>query len=73
TLLFLVREGAPGMVRARQTSLDETRTQARVELRDVEAELLGGGDADVPAALAAVGDVAATVVAAEAVGAAERA
>ncbi|MFI7318815.1 acyl-CoA dehydrogenase family protein [Streptomyces venezuelae] len=73
TLLFLVREGAPGMVRARQTSLDETRTQARVELRDVDAELLGDGDADVPAALAAVGDVAATVVAAEAVGAAERA
>ncbi|QEU93674.1 acyl-CoA dehydrogenase family protein [Streptomyces kanamyceticus] len=100
TLLFLVREGAAGMVRARQTALDETRTQARVELRDVEAELLGddqvvgqdvgqgdgqgvgqgdgqgdqqGGDrVDVPAALAAVGDVAATVVAAEAVGAADR-
>ncbi|MEU7583830.1 acyl-CoA dehydrogenase family protein [Streptomyces sp. NPDC041068] len=76
TLLFLVREGAPGMVRARQTGLDETRTQARVELRDVEAELLGADtadEADVPDALAAVGDVAATVVAAELVGAADRA
>ncbi|MFD4631281.1 acyl-CoA dehydrogenase family protein [Streptomyces sp. NPDC058284] len=73
TLLFLVREGARGMARARQTALDETRTQARVELRDVAAELLGGDEADVPAALAAVGDVAATVVAAESVGAADRA
>ncbi|MEV5979061.1 acyl-CoA dehydrogenase family protein [Streptomyces sp. NPDC052114] len=81
TLLFLVREGAAGMVRTRQTALDETRTQARVELRDVAAELLGtdrtaeGGGAegaDVPDALAAVGDIAATVVAAELVGAADR-
>ncbi|MGW6021490.1 acyl-CoA dehydrogenase family protein [Streptomyces sp. NPDC055099] len=76
TLLYLVREGAAGLVRTRQTSLDETRPQARVELRDVEAELLGSGiaeDAEVPGALAAVGDVAATVLAAEAVGAADRA
>ncbi|MFF1714196.1 acyl-CoA dehydrogenase family protein [Streptomyces sp. NPDC058268] len=74
TLLYLVREGAAGLVRTRQTSLDETRPQARVELRDVEAELLGAADdADVPGALAAVGDVAATVLAAEAVGAADRA
>ncbi|MGW7079443.1 acyl-CoA dehydrogenase family protein [Streptomyces sp. NPDC054871] len=74
TLLYLVREGAAGLVRTRQTSLDETRPQARVELRDVEAELLGSADdADVPGALDAVGDVAATVLAAEAVGAADRA
>lgn len=74
TLLFLVREGARGMVRARQTALDETRALARVELRDVEAELLGPDDASrVPAALEDVGDVAATVLAAEAVGAADRA
>ncbi|MEV6754849.1 acyl-CoA dehydrogenase family protein [Streptomyces sp. NPDC051214] len=74
TLLYLVREGAAGLVRTRQTSLDETRPQARVELRDVQAELLGAADdADVPGALAAVGDVAATVLAAEAVGAADRA
>lgn len=74
TLLYLVREGAAGLVRTRQTSLDETRPQARVELRDVEAELLGtADDADVPGALAAVGDVAAAVLAAEAVGAADRA
>ncbi|CAM5481075.1 acyl-CoA dehydrogenase [Streptomyces avidinii] len=40
-LLFLVREDAPGLVRARQATLDETRPQGRIELRDVEAELLG--------------------------------
>ncbi|MFE6160851.1 acyl-CoA dehydrogenase family protein [Streptomyces sp. NPDC056486] len=74
TLLYLVHEGAAGLVRTRQTSLDETRPQARVELRDVEAELLGSADdADVPGALAEVGDAAATVLAAEAVGAADRA
>ncbi|MGW1890036.1 acyl-CoA dehydrogenase family protein [Streptomyces sp. NPDC002004] len=74
TLLFLVREGAGGLVRVRRTSLDETRPQARVELRDVEAELLGGDDrCDVPAALAAMGDTAAAVLAVEAVGAADRA
>ncbi|MEU1018647.1 acyl-CoA dehydrogenase family protein [Streptomyces sp. NPDC005898] len=73
TRLFLVREGAPGMARTRRTSLDETRAQARVELRDVRAELLGDDDGDVPGVLAAVGDAAATVLAAEAVGAAERA
>ncbi|MFF8657981.1 acyl-CoA dehydrogenase family protein [Streptomyces huasconensis] len=73
TLLFLVREGATGMARTRQTSLDETRAQARLELRDVRAELLGDAEGDVPGALAAAGDVAATVLAAEAVGAADRA
>lgn len=41
TLLFLVREDAPGLVRSRQTTLDETRPQARIQLRDVPAELLG--------------------------------
>ncbi|MCT9003330.1 acyl-CoA dehydrogenase family protein [Streptomyces sp. NPDC054766] len=73
TLLFLVRADADGLVRARQTSLDPTRPQARLELRDVEAELLGDEQADVPAALAAVGDTAAAVLAVEAVGAADRA
>ncbi|GAA5007068.1 acyl-CoA dehydrogenase family protein [Streptomyces siamensis] len=83
TLLFLVRAGAEGLVRARQTTLDETRPQARVELRDVEAELLGGDEtgserrgaagSGVPGALAAVGNTAAAVLAAEAVGAADRA
>jgi alkylation response protein AidB-like acyl-CoA dehydrogenase len=72
TLLFLVRAGAAGLVRARQTSLDGTRPQARLELREVEAELLGDERADVPAALAAVGDAAAAVLAVEAVGAADR-
>ncbi|MFJ8937195.1 acyl-CoA dehydrogenase family protein [Streptomyces sp. NPDC102365] len=71
TLFFLVREGA---TRVRQTSLDETRTQGRVQFRDVEAELLGddGPGADVGGVLARVGDSAATVLAAEAVGAADR-
>ncbi|WRZ92292.1 acyl-CoA/acyl-ACP dehydrogenase [Streptomyces sp. NBC_01007] len=73
TLLFLVRADADGLVRARQTSLDPTRPQARIELRDVEAELLGDEQVDVPAALAAVGDTAAAVLAVEAVGAADRA
>jgi alkylation response protein AidB-like acyl-CoA dehydrogenase len=73
TLLFLVRADADGLVRARQTSLDPTRPQARLELRYVQAELLGDEQADVLAALAAVGDTAAAVLAVEAVGAADRA
>ncbi|MFD5633364.1 acyl-CoA dehydrogenase family protein [Streptomyces sp. NPDC127077] len=72
TLLFLVRDDADGLVRTRQTSLDATRPQARLELRDVEAALLGDDHADVPGALAAVGDTAAAVLAVEAVGAADR-
>ncbi|MCX5074040.1 acyl-CoA/acyl-ACP dehydrogenase [Streptomyces sp. NBC_00513] len=73
TLLFLVREDAPGLVRARQSTLDETRAQGRIQLRDVPAELLGDGQGDVPAALAATGRTAAGVLAAEAVGAADQA
>ncbi|MBT2446803.1 acyl-CoA/acyl-ACP dehydrogenase [Streptomyces sp. ISL-43] len=77
TLLFLVREDAPGLVRARQATLDETRPQGRIQLRDVEAELLGEGGveagADVLGALAAAGRGAAAVLAAEAVGAAGQA
>ncbi|MFE5556102.1 acyl-CoA dehydrogenase family protein [Streptomyces sp. NPDC056544] len=73
TLLFLVREGAPGLVRFRQAVLDETRPQARIELRDVPAELLGAEGADVLGALAATGRTAAAVLAAEAVGAAGQA
>ncbi|MGW6837862.1 acyl-CoA dehydrogenase family protein [Streptomyces sp. NPDC054949] len=73
TLLFLVREDAPGLVRARQSTLDETRAQSRIQLRDVPAELLGDGQGDVPAALAATGRTAAGVLAAEAVGAADQA
>ncbi|MFD6111686.1 acyl-CoA dehydrogenase family protein [Streptomyces yangpuensis] len=86
TLLFLVREDAPGLVRSRQTVLDETRPQARIQLRDVPAELLGdpgedpgaeagerGREAGVPAALAATGRTASAVLAAEAVGAADQA
>ncbi|MEV4195090.1 acyl-CoA dehydrogenase family protein [Streptomyces toxytricini] len=83
-LLFVVRAGAAGLVRARQTALDETRPQALVQLRDVEAEWLGEGDpfdgggpgahgGPVCGALAAVGRTAAAVLAAEAAGAAGRA
>ncbi|MET8078910.1 acyl-CoA dehydrogenase family protein [Streptomyces sp. NPDC005303] len=74
TLLFLVRGDAPGLLRTRQTTLDATRPQARVQLRDVEAELLGSDDgAEVLGALARTGDTAAAVLACEAVGAADRA
>ncbi|MEV6686013.1 acyl-CoA dehydrogenase family protein [Streptomyces sp. NPDC051130] len=91
TLLFLVRDDAPGLVRTRQATLDETRPQGRVQLRDVAAELLGDGDGDghghrdghghgdghgggdVNEALAATGRGAATLLAAEAVGAAGQA
>ncbi|TQE19673.1 acyl-CoA dehydrogenase [Streptomyces ipomoeae] len=91
TLVFVVRGAsasgpAGGLVRVRQTALDETRAQGRLELRDVKAELLGEGEgknegedknegagADVLSALAGVGDGAAAVLAAEAAGAADRA
>ena len=53
TLLFLVRGDAAGLVRTRQTALDATRPRARIQLRDVDAELLGDEQADVLAALAA--------------------
>ncbi|MFD0309614.1 acyl-CoA dehydrogenase family protein [Streptomyces sp. NPDC127119] len=74
TLFFLVRELVrEGATRVRQTSLDETRSQSRIQLRHVEAELLGDGeDADVGGVLARVGDSAAAVLAAEAVGGADR-
>ncbi|MBT2482737.1 acyl-CoA dehydrogenase family protein [Streptomyces sp. ISL-94] len=89
TLLFLVREDAPGLVRTRQTVLDETRPQARIQLRDVPAELLGEARVEAEAkreleteaahtspvfrALAATGRTASAVLAAEAVGAAAQA
>ncbi|MFF8972286.1 acyl-CoA dehydrogenase family protein [Streptomyces sp. NPDC014995] len=73
-LLFLVPGDAEGLVRVRQTALDPTRPQGRVQLRHVEAELLGSGeDQDVLAVLARLGDRAAAVLACEAVGAAGRA
>ncbi|MGW1073788.1 acyl-CoA dehydrogenase family protein [Streptomyces sp. NPDC002537] len=73
TALFVLRpERARGVTRVRLTVLDETRPQARVELRDAEAELLGDGG-DAPGALARLGGTVAAVLAAEAVGAADRA
>ncbi|MER6139064.1 acyl-CoA dehydrogenase family protein [Streptomyces sparsogenes] len=86
TLLFLVRAGAPGLARTRLTALDETRSQGRIELRDVPAEPLGipdgeggvggegaGGGAAPAEALARLGTTAAAALAAEAVGAADAA
>ncbi|BDH09426.1 acyl-CoA dehydrogenase [Streptomyces hygroscopicus] len=68
--------GVPGLLRTRQTALDETRPQARLELREVPAELLGevdGDEAAVAGALAATGVAAAAALAAEAVGTADTA
>ncbi|MBK6018652.1 acyl-CoA dehydrogenase family protein [Streptomyces sp. MBT53] len=74
TLLFLVQGDADGLVRTRQTALDATRPQARIELRDVEAELLGVDDSPrLLRELSVLGDTVAAVLAAEAVGAADRA
>ncbi|MFE0257410.1 acyl-CoA dehydrogenase family protein [Streptomyces sp. NPDC059010] len=74
TLLFLVEGDAAGVVRVRQTALDATRSQARVQLRYVDAELLGDEDGrEVLPALASAGDTAAAALACEAVGAADRA
>ncbi|MGY1436322.1 acyl-CoA dehydrogenase family protein [Streptomyces reniochalinae] len=72
TLLFLVADDAAGLLRVRHSALDETRAVARVELRDVRAELLGGPDeSDARPALAALGPPVAAVLAMEAVGAAD--
>ncbi|OUC92501.1 acyl-CoA dehydrogenase family protein [Streptomyces swartbergensis] len=71
-LLFLVRGDATGLTRVRQTALDATRPQARIQLRHTPAELLGGADDDVVPALARLGDTVAACLAAEAVGAADR-
>ncbi|MFF8609001.1 acyl-CoA dehydrogenase family protein [Streptomyces sp. NPDC015346] len=83
TLLFLVRGDAAGLARVRLPTLDATRTQAAVQLRDVEGELLGEDPPNAPVsglgrlgglgvlgALAATGRTAAVMLAAEAVGAA---
>ncbi|MGW8374435.1 acyl-CoA dehydrogenase family protein [Streptomyces sp. ODS28] len=77
TLLFAVRTGegaeeAAGLTRTRVTSLDETRPAARVELRDVQAELIGEDDPGaLREALAETGARAAALLAAEAAGAAD--
>ncbi|KPI24124.1 acyl-CoA dehydrogenase domain-containing protein [Actinobacteria bacterium OV320] len=75
TLLFVVPGDAVGLVRTRQTALDATRPQARVQLREVRAELLGSEEeaSGVPEALSRAGDFAAAFLACEAVGAADRA
>ncbi len=73
TMVFALHpETSRGVTRTRLTALDETRPQARVELRNAEAEPLGSPEADVRAAMAALGGRVAAVLAAEAVGAAGR-
>ncbi|MFF4900949.1 acyl-CoA dehydrogenase family protein [Streptomyces sp. NPDC001068] len=72
-LLFLVAGDADGLVRTRRTTLDQTRPQARVQLRHVAARPLGDEDTDVRPALAALGESVAAALACEAVGAADRA
>ncbi|MFF8872497.1 acyl-CoA dehydrogenase family protein [Streptomyces massasporeus] len=71
-LLFLVRGDATGLTRARQTALDATRPQGRIQLRYSPAELLGDETVDTLPALVRLGDTAAACLAAEAVGAAGR-
>ncbi|MFJ7178002.1 acyl-CoA dehydrogenase family protein [Streptomyces massasporeus] len=71
-LLFLVRGDATGLTRVRQTALDATRPQGRIQLRHVPAELLGDETVDPLPVLARLGDAAAACLAAEAVGAAGR-
>ncbi|GAA2319775.1 hypothetical protein GCM10010234_77820 [Streptomyces hawaiiensis] len=71
-LLFLVRGDAAGLSRTRQTALDPTRPQGRVQLRHTPAELLGDEEVDALPALARLGDTVASCLAAEAVGAAAR-
>ncbi|MDJ0342429.1 acyl-CoA dehydrogenase family protein [Streptomyces sp. H10-C2] len=74
TRLFLVEGDAAGVVRTRLTALDETRPEARIELRNVAAVPLGGDEAADPGpALARAGELAAAALAAEAVGAADQA
>ncbi|WP_419995819.1 acyl-CoA dehydrogenase family protein [Streptomyces boninensis] len=73
THLYAVWADAPGLLRHRRTTLDETRPLARIELRDTPAELLGELGADIPGALAATGLTAAAALAAEAVGVAAEA
>ncbi|WKE71145.1 acyl-CoA dehydrogenase family protein [Streptomyces sp. WP-1] len=73
TRLFLVEGDAVGVVRIRRTALDATRPQGRVQLREVRGELLGPEEgAEAREAFAALGDPVAAVLAAEAVGAADR-
>lgn len=75
TRLFMVEATAPGLTRTRLTTLDGTRPQARVELRDVAAVPLGGAVGpradELSAALVRTGGLAAAVLAAQAVGAAD--
>jgi acyl-CoA dehydrogenase len=68
--LFAVDGAAAGLIREPQSVLDLTRRQARLRYADVPARAVGPGQA--AAAVAGARDVAAVVLAAEAVGGAQR-
>ncbi|MEY9842538.1 acyl-CoA dehydrogenase family protein [Streptacidiphilus sp. EB103A] len=76
TVLFLVeadaQEWVTGLTRTRLAAMDDTRTLARVELRDTPAVPLGDPASDAAPALGRTGLLAALAVASEAVGAAEQ-
>ncbi|WP_105972867.1 acyl-CoA dehydrogenase family protein [Streptomyces geranii] len=86
TRFYLVQGNPTGLTRTRQTTLDPTRPQGRLQLRNVKAELLGDAvkgreelrdqppptESQTTAHLPRLGDTAATFLAAEAVGAATR-
>jgi acyl-CoA dehydrogenase len=69
--LFLVDGAAAGLARELQSGLDQTRRQARLTFTDVAARPVGQLGAGAPA-VAAARDNAAVVLAAEAVGGAQR-
>jgi alkylation response protein AidB-like acyl-CoA dehydrogenase len=69
--LYLVDGDAPGLERTLQPTLDATRKQATLELRDVEATLVGT-EGGAWAVIAAVRDLAAVGLAAEQTGGAQR-
>ena len=69
--LFTVAADAPGLTRTRLESMDPTRKLARLDFRNVEADLLGSEGA-AAAPLAATLDIACICLASEMVGGAER-
>ena len=72
--LFLVPGDAPGLERSALPTMDQTRPQAQLELRDVRvpAQALMGEEGQAAAGLASVLDLAAVALAAEQVGGAQR-
>ena len=69
--LFAVAGDAPGLTRVRQATMDQTRKQSRLELKDVAARLIGVDGAAL-AGLETTLQIAAAALAAEQVGGAQR-